>query len=346
MNNRWVRTLPLAFTMLIVSLISACDSPGMTHPATVSPSATVSTRESCEGDGCEEPEDMAYCPGGCPTFETPTSIPDGVDLQNVAYAVVDGKTLTLDIYRPEVTQKPFPAVITIHGGAFTAGVKIDHSRIAEEITKWGYAVIPINYRLAPQDPFPAAVEDVLGAVAWVRENAGDYDIDPDKLALLGTSAGGHLAALTALATATSALPGAWQPSYDGSITDFSVQAYVSCFGPVDLAYHAGESQEGDQVVTAFLGQPCLQNPSLCKQANPLTYVTAGAPRGLLTHGTADEVVGIENSERLHKALQSVGAESTFVPVKGAGHSFVLRIQSPYAQIALAAIHDFLEDAFE
>jgi acetyl esterase/lipase len=125
-----------------------------------------------------------------------------------------------------------------------------------------------------------------------------------------------------------------------------VQAIVSCFGPVDLAYHAQQSEGARRIVATFLGRPCEAAFGLCHKASLVAYVTAEAPPTLPVHGTDDAAVSCENSERLTAAVEQAGAVVTYPPVEGAEHSFVLRFGTPEADIALAAIEAFLAEAFE
>ena len=271
-------------------------------------------------------------------FGEPTLITD------VTFAVVEGESLALDAYLP-ATPGPHPAVILIHGGYWQAGDKESHARLGEWMAEHGYAAFAINYRLAPEFPFPAAVADVQCAVAWVREHAGEYDVDPDRIALMGTSAGGHLAALAGLAAVPASPPASWQPSCGDPAADVGVQAVISCFGPVDLAFHAQESEPAEGIVAVFLGQACQDAPQLCAAASPMTYVTADAPPTLLVHGTDDDAVSCDNSARLYAALDGVGADVTYLPVKGAQHGFIVGIRSPEAQAAMEVVGDFLAANF-
>ena len=272
-------------------------------------------------------------------FGEPTVITD------VTFAVVEGESLALDAYLP-AEPGLHPAVILIHGGYWQAGDKESHSRLGEWMAEHDYAAFAINYRLAPEFPFPAAVADVQCAVAWVREHAAEYDVDADRIALMGTSAGGHLAALAGLAAVPASPEASWQPSCGDPTANVEVQAVISCFGPVDLAFHAQESEPAEGIVAVFLGgQACQDAPQLCAAASPMTYVTADAPPTLLIHGADDDVVSCENSARLYAALDGVGADVTYLPIEGAQHGFIVGIRTSEAQAAMEAVGDFLAAAF-
>ena len=338
--------------IIVTLLLVACGltTPTATVPApTVPPTAqppteTPAAKGRC-GDGiCDGPENEQNCPQDCAeTTATPAPpAPTPGRTTDVTFAMIEGEPLTLDVYLPD-GPAPYPAVILVHGGYWQKGDKADHARLGEKMAEWGYAAFAINHRLAPDFPAPAAVADVQCAVAWVREHAAEYGVDPNRIALMGTSSGGHLAALAGLAAAPSAPESLWQPSCGDPATDLGVQAIVSCFGPLDLPFHAQESDGSRRIVTAFLGQPCQDAPDLCAAFSPVTYATADAPPTLLIHGTADDVVSPENSERMDAALQAAGAEVTYLPVEGAQHAFIFKFQSPEAQAALEAIEGFLAE---
>ncbi len=330
-------TATVPASTLVVSPVE--PSPPTAQPPTEAPAA----KGRC-GDGiCDGPENAQTCPQDCAeTAATPTPpVPTPGQTTDVTFATVEGAPLTLDVYLPD-GPAPYPAVILIHGGYWQKGDKADHTRLGEELTEWGYAAFAINYRLAPDHPAPAAVADVQCAVAWVRKHAAEYGVDPNRIAVMGTSAGGHLAALAGLVAAPFAPEPPWQPSCgdpstgsgQAPATDLGVQAVISCFGPVDLPFHAQEREGTEKNVAAFLGQPCHQALDLCTAFSPVSYVTADAPPTLLIHGTADDVVSPKNSKRMAAALQAAGAEVTYLPVEGAQHGFIFGFRSPEASAAL------------
>ena len=347
--------IPLVLLLLLPALACGLAGDGATPAATAATAAAIAEsappKGRCGDGACDEREQQApdRCPEDCgittpfPTpgvGTTPSVVPTPGPGQtgDIVFAMTEEVPLTLDVYLPE-TKGPRPAVILIHGGAWQGGDKANHAGLGEQMVQWGYAGFAVNYRLAPDHTFPAAIADVQCAVAWVREHAAEYDVDPDHIALLGTSAGGHLAVLAGVAPEAS-----WEPSCGDPATNLRVQAVVSLFGPLDLAYHDQEKGGPRPVVTSFLGQPCQDVSDLCAAASPITYVSSDAPPALLIHGTADDVVGHENSERMAEALQAVGGEAIYLPIEGAEHSFIFNSHTPETQKALGAIEDFLAEA--
>src|SRR5947207_11532885 len=112
--------------------------------------------------------------------------------QDVTYRTVDGEQLGLDVYQPAKKGKNWPAVVVVHGGGWTQGDKALFAQQSNQLAERGFVAFSINYRLAPAHPYPAAVQDVEAAVAWVRKHAKEYGVDPTRIGALRGSPGGHL----------------------------------------------------------------------------------------------------------------------------------------------------------
>jgi acetyl esterase/lipase len=239
--------------------------------------------------------------------EDPVPPPDEVRIER---AIVFGKggevDLLLDLYRPPKRfEGARPGIVWIHGGAWRAGTRGAMADFATELAKAGFVGASVDYRLVPAHPFPAAVEDVKCAVRWMRAKAADLGVDPDRIAAIGTSAGGHLALMAGLADEKAGLEG--KGGHEG--TSSRVQAVVSGFGPADLRGMAGRRPE-----TAFAaGREA--------EASPVTHASADDPPVLLLHGTEDPTVAFAQSEAMAKALEAVGVSATLVPARGAGHGY-------------------------
>ena len=222
----------------------------------------------------------------------------GKDLKDIEFARPGGSSLTLDAWIPD-DGRTRGAVILVHGGGWEAGDK--RTYIGPWFTTLTEAGIPwftINYRLAPKDPHPAAVEDIEAAVRWVRLHAKDYHVDAGKLVLMGESAGGHLVGLAALR---------------GKV---KVAGLVSFYGIHDLSLWKKQRGEWPRNIALYLPDP---DEARLREASPITYVKRGQAPILLVHGKADTGVPWQQSEVLCGAAKKVGARCEMQLIEGAPH---------------------------
>ena len=227
----------------------------------------------------------------------------------------------LDLYLP-AGNGPFPVVINIHGGGFSGGDK-SNPAIADQLLAAGYAVASVNYRLSGEAKAPAQIQDIKAAVRWLRANAAKYNLNSQKFAAFGQSAGGSLAALLGTSCGVAALEGADLGNADQSSC---VQAVVDWFGPTDfLQMDAHRIQGGmvhstpDSPEAKLIGGPVLENKEKAARANPITYITKDDPPFLIIHGDADPLVPHHQSELLEAALKKANIPVSFYTVKGGGH---------------------------
>ncbi len=232
------------------------------------------------------------------------------ELHDLEFAHVAGESLRLDAWLPEGAG-PHAAAILVHGGGWTGGDKSGGPRKAliapmqDPLQQAGVAWFSINYRLAPKHPYPACLDDVLAAIRWVKAHAGEYRLDPDRLALVGESAGGHLVSLAAIKASAAE----------------RVAAVVPFYGPSDLTLGLKPDEPLRKNFVALFGRPTYDEPTqaLLRAASPLSYVRAGLPPFLLVHGTADVTVPYEQSTLLQAKLRAVGVPCDFISIEGGGH---------------------------
>jgi acetyl esterase/lipase len=239
---------------------------------------------------------------------------------DLEYCTVNGEALLMDVYYPRTGEPPFPTVVYVHGGSWIGGDKRGGSAIlgGARMALQNYLFVSINYRLAPEHPFPAMIEDARCAVRSLKSNAAEYGVDPQRIAVLGASAGGHLVSLLALSRDA----GQWKPEtgYEQPYLDQSTQvkAVVTLCGPADLLLpFPGDSRNLAQDV---FGARDRDDPIL-RDASPISYISPEAPPFLLLHGELDDVVPPEQSEELHAQLKSAGVDSTLVIARNADHRF-------------------------
>jgi acetyl esterase/lipase len=254
---------------------------------------------------------------------------------DVVYGHAGGEDLQLDLFAPKDVAGPFPAVVILHGGGWAKGSHEYFRPLAGALASRGYVAASVGYRLAPRHKYPAQIQDVKCAVRWLRANAERCQIDRERLAALGFSAGGHLALLLGLTQAKDGLEGEGGNPEQSS----QVQAVINLSGPTDLT-----RPEWPEVTRAILfdlfGGSSEQMPDAYRSASPVTYVHRGAPPVLTIHGTTDPIVPYEQAQLLHTALRKAKVNSRLIPFHGKNHgeNWTMKDQQRMA----TAILDFLD----
>jgi acetyl esterase/lipase len=226
--------------------------------------------------------------------------------RDVVYAELDGEALKLDAYWPD-EPGPHPMIVWIHGGGWQWGQKEIGDYVCRRFVAAGYSAFTIDYRLAPQHKFPAAVNDCMGAVAWVREHAEDFAGDPSRICIGGESAGGNLAAMVAYTAGHER----FHPVVPG---DAGVQAALLVYGAFDFTrmYEGGHSGIIDNYLVSL---------DDAAAASPITYVKPGGPPALLVVGDRDFLY--DESIAFESTLAEAGIEHELVIVPGAEHAFII-----------------------
>lgn len=237
------------------------------------------------------------------------ALPEGVTMKrDIEYASVDGQSLKLDLYLPKASEDTPPLVVWIHGGGWKSGDKAHINPTILRLTGEGYAIASINYRLKDFSIHPKNIHDCKGAVRWLRANAETYGYDPERVAVAGSSAGGHLALLLGLSASVNALEGEVGGNIDQSS---AVKAIVDFYGPSELVVMAADSERFKRVHEFTEAQ--------LQEASPLTYLTDKAPPVLAFHGDKDRTVPVGQSQLLHDRYQQDALNSQLHILKGAGH---------------------------
>jgi acetyl esterase/lipase len=263
----------------------------------------------------------------------------------IEYARPNGKPLLMDLRVPD-GDGPFPVILYLHSGAWITGDRFGGPAIRQAAR--GYAVASIDYELAPDAIWPAQIEDCKAAVRWLRANAARYRLDPNRVGVFGTSAGGHLAAVLGTSAGEASLEG-----IDRGNAQFSssVRAVVDLYGPTDLLQmdaqklpcYPGLSANASYMPPSLLMGCAIQT---CKEktmtANPIAYVTPDDPPFLIMQGKADCLVPWQQSQMLYDALRGAGVDATLVLLPTAGHA-----DDQFDNAANTAIVDaFLDRALE
>lgn len=228
-------------------------------------------------------------------------------LRDVVYATRPGfRPLSLDLHRPEADGAPL--VVFVHGGGWRVGSRrvmcptfpAEHG--FPRLVAAGFAVASVDYRLSGEAVFPAPLDDVATALAWLREHADALGVDATRIVLWGESAGAHLAALAGL-------------------SDGRARGVVDWYGPSDLLTFPAPapSEERPTREESLIGGVVADLPDRARAASPTRQVAPGAPPFHIAHGLADVAVPAAQSEQLHAALVGAGADATLQLVPGAGH---------------------------
>jgi acetyl esterase/lipase len=240
---------------------------------------------------------------------------------DVVYGTAGGQILKLDFAKPVLCRgQRVPLAVYVHGGSWSGGDKnvalvMNDARMLLQL---GFAVAAINYRLTPEFPFPAQINDCKLAIRYLRRNADALGVDPDRIGIWGSSAGAHLAALTGLAGSGDGLEG---DGLEG--VSSRVKAVVEHYGPTDFTDTVSMVQisEIDSLI-AFLGCHPLVCTDVARRASPVTYVTPDDPPVLCMHGDLDTTVPYRQAELLAARLKAAGNDGALIKVKNAGHVFI------------------------
>lgn len=251
--------------------------------------------------------------------------------QDINYA---GDTLTghlLDIYLPAKGEAPYPVIVTVAGSAFFS----DSSKhwafgIGKSLLEYGFAIVAVNHRSSHDAIFPAQINDIKGAVRFLRANASKYNLDTTFIGIAGNSSGGHLSAMMGtsgdvknytVGDKTLFIEGDVGGNFNKSSR---VDAVVDWYGPITFQKmdSCGSTQvhdAPDSPESVLVGGPIQDNLDLCALTDPITYIDEYDPPFLIIHGDEDPLVPYCQSVMLHEALTKNGLESELIIVSDAGH---------------------------
>jgi acetyl esterase/lipase len=248
--------------------------------------------------------------------------------KDVTFSVIGEEKMRFDFAAPK-TGGPYPCIVGLHGGAWKGGSRKDLSlpslwvdvgikdrSFIEEAASRGFVAVSVSYRLAPQHKFPAQIHDVKAAIRYLRAHAKELNLDPDRIGIVGFSAGGHLAALVGTTDKDA--------GFDvGECLEYSsrVKCVVDFFGPADLSLYAETPGIEKAFMRPLLGASYEEKPEVFRKASPVEYVTKDDPPFLIFHGTADVVVPMVHSLRLQAKLKDAGVKHELIPMKGRGHGW-------------------------
>ena len=236
---------------------------------------------------------------------------------DIEYAKVGDVSLKLDLHRPQAENPPL--IVYVHGGGWRAGSKKDTPIV--DLYDKGFAIASVDYRLSTQAVFPAQVHDIKAAIRFLRAKAGLYHINAMKIAIIGSSAGGHLAALVGVSNGNQELEGKVGEHLDQSS---DVQVIVSYYGASNLETILSQSTPQGlnfriPALKLLLGDTPDKKPELAKLASPVAHLDKNDPPLLLIHGDADPQMPPQQSEELAKAYAALGLPVTLIMLPGSKH---------------------------
>jgi acetyl esterase/lipase len=259
--------------------------------------------------------------------------------------VASGRMVDVYVARAADPPKPARPIVIIHGGFWSAGERGEATISSRRLADLGFTVFDIDYRLAPQPNWQAAIGDLKCAIAWVKRHAktDDWTIDPSKLALLGRSAGGHLALMAAYTPDDPKLPA----SCDTGDADTHVDAVVALYAPTELVWgyeHPSNPRAADSQdrMRAFLGGAPAEIPDRYRALSPVFRVGPSSPRTLLAHGGRDQFVGSHHMVLLDARLQSAGVAHETLYIPYAQHAFDFVVGGLSSQLLEATLLKFLD----
>lgn len=247
----------------------------------------------------------------------------------LVYSETAGLELKLDLYADERNASAVPCVVVVPGGSWQRSDRRKFTALNPYLASRGYSVAVVEYRTAPEFRFPAALEDVRRALAYLRQNAARLGVDPGRFVLLGRSAGAQLALLEA---------------YAGE--NESVRGVISFYGPTDLPYayaHPADPRVADiqRLLEDYLGGSPDERDDAYHEASPVNFANPHSPSTLLVHGSRDDMVQLAHSERLAGRLEELSVPHLLVRLPWATHGFDHNLRGPGGQLSTYAVESFL-----
>jgi acetyl esterase/lipase len=242
---------------------------------------------------------------------------------DIEYAKAGDISLQLDVLKPKAgSDKPRPCLVWIHGGGWQNGNKSSGlGRLSGYVASGEFVGVSVGYRLTDKGSWPAQIHDCKAAIRWIHANREKLGIDPNKIGVWGSSAGGHLVSHLGTSGDVKEVEGdLGTPSLAEGGVSSRVACVVDFCGPSDFPNFVLTSG-AQSPVTKLLGGLPKDKADIAKEASPITFVTKDDPPFLIVHGTDDRTVPFDQAVRFHEAQKKAGIDTTFVKIEGGGHGF-------------------------
>lgn len=278
------------------------------------------------------------------TISVKVTEPQFCVVSDLAFAQVDAwyghtrRDLKMDLIYPEDNSKYYPCIVWICGGAWLTMDRSAHLVYLSELARSGFVVASVEYRTSNEAKYPAALTDVKAAVRYLRAHSERYRIDVDRFGVMGESAGGYLASMTALAN---------DKEFDvGDYTEYSSKVQAACpwYPPTDISGFPYPSVEAAaaSMESLFLGKNVAVNKEEAIAACPVSYVTKDAPPFMIIHGTNDKTVPFNQGELLHDILEKAGCDVKLIAIEGADHADMQFFQKELWERIITFFHEKLD----
>ena len=313
----------LGFALLLVSV---CYGNETNKSQTLKPPAGYSSHEMIK---------LAWVTGQLKTVDRELAVPDSVVVQkDIEYGQGEEVSLKLDLYSPKKLAGKTPGLIFVHGGGWKKGHRNDYRYYCIKFAEQGYVVATVSYRLVDVARFPAAVEDTKCAVRWMRSNSKELGVDPNRIAMIGGSAGGHLSMMVGYSSD--------QPELEGQgghqKVSSRIQTVVNLYGPCDLT--TPEAATTSTVINFLDDKKIEDSPEIYQQASPASHITTDDPPTLILHGTIDKIVPIVQSDQLDQQLTEHDIPHEYHRLEGWPHT--MDLAAPVNEYCFAVMSNFFK----
>ena len=255
-------------------------------------------------------------------IQVKVKVPQFTVITGLTYAQRDSwfghtmQDLKMDLIYPEDKERKYPCIVWICGGAWLQMDRSAHLAYLSELARKGFTVASLQYRTSNETPFPGPLEDVKAGIRYLRAHAGRFHIDPEKIGVMGESAGGYLTCMAALAM---------DPSFDvGENLEYSSSVQAACpwYPPTDFRGFPYDSAEQCAAApeSLLLGKNVMRHAGEALKCCPVSFVTPEAPPFLIIHGKNDHTVPFAQSELLYEKLEKAGCDVTLLAIEGADHA--------------------------
>ncbi len=245
--------------------------------------------------------------------ENAPPVPGVVMKSDIPYGTGEGVPLTLDLYSAESAKGPAPGILLFFGGGWRQGRKDQLRVYAQYFAQHGYVVGAVQYRLKEEGQWPKSIHDAKCAVRWMRAHAAEIGVDPNRIGVMGNSAGAYLALMLGYTAGV--------PEFEGSggwpEQSSAVQAVVDIYGPTDFT---DPKRRDHGLVTTYMNGTYDQDPARYEKASPIRYVTPTSPPTCVIHGTVDMLVPVQQSDWLVEKLKEMGVPYYYDRVNGWPHA--------------------------